>query len=127
MSQFNPPLDNLLATVRGFLESCAPLLEGEARYHAQVAGYLLGICEREGRLGPAFDAQERRLLAGLLGHDGPTSELNVELAAALRAGRWDDDLSRVLDVLLAVGINRVAVVRPDQLDPSHRPTVTNES
>jgi hypothetical protein len=120
MSQHNPGLDDILATVRRFLDSCAPHLDGELRYHAQVSAYLLGIGERELLLGPGLDAAERRRLAALLGHDGAPAELNAELAAGLRAGRFDADFPQVLHTLLALAADKVAVVRPDHLDPRHR-------
>ena len=120
MSQHRPALDNILATVRRFLETSAPQLQGEARYHAQVCAYLLAIGERELQHGAAHDAAERGRLAAILGHDGETCLLNAELATGLRAGRFDAAFPQVLDALLAVAADRVAVVRPDQLDARHR-------
>jgi len=125
VSQDGPPIDDLLGTVRGFLESCVPLLDGEMRYHAQVAAYLLAICARELRLGPGLDAEERALLAGFLQREAPTAALNAELASGLRAGRFDDAFPPLLELLLARAVNRVAVVRPAHLDPRHRPTGNN--
>jgi hypothetical protein len=120
MSQHRPDLGNILATIRAFLDSCAPHLHGEMRYHAQVSSYLLAISERELRLGPGYEATERGQLAALLGHDAPTERLNGELAAGLRGGRFDTRFAEVLETLLALTADKVAVVRPDHLDPRHR-------
>ncbi|MDQ2805235.1 MAG: DUF6285 domain-containing protein, partial [Pseudomonadota bacterium] len=106
MSQDRPPIDNILATVRRFLDACVPRLEGEMRYHAQVASYLLAIGERELRLGSTFDAEEQALLAGFVTRDGSAAELNADLAAGLRAGRLDDAFPQVLEVLLARAVHR---------------------
>jgi hypothetical protein len=103
MSQHRPALDNILATVRRFLETSAPQLQGEARYHAQVCAYLLAIGERELQHGAAHDAAERGRLAAILGHDGETCLLNAELATGLRAGRFDAAFPQVLDALLGSG------------------------
>jgi hypothetical protein len=120
MSQHRPDVDNILATVREFIDSCAPHLDGEMRYHAQVSSYLLGICARELRLGPAHDANQRDRLAALLGSDATTAVLNAELAAGLRAGRFDAIFPQVLETLLALSADQVAVVRPDHLAACHR-------
>ena len=122
MSQPRPSIGNILETVRGFLDANAAQMEGESRYNAQVSSYLLAICEREMRLGAGFDAAERRELAAVLGHDGSAAELNAELAARLRAGRLDEAFPLVLDTLLAIAADKVAVVRPDHLDARHRPS-----
>lgn len=122
MSQHRPAIDNILATVRRFLETCAPKLEGETRYHAQVCAYLLAMAEREWHLAPGFDANERDQLAVLLGHDAPPQQLNAELAAGLRAGRFDMQMPQVLATLLTLAAEKVAVVKPDHLAPRHRPT-----
>ena len=47
MSQDRPSINDILLTVQKFLDDTGPKLSGEAKYHAQVSSYLLGICERE--------------------------------------------------------------------------------
>jgi hypothetical protein len=125
MSQHRPDIGNILRTVRGFLDACAAQLAGEPRYHAQVCAYLLAIAEREIALAPGFDAAERSRLAALLGHDGTPEALNTALAVGLRAGRFDAVLPQVLDTLLALAADQVAVVRPDHLDARHRPAAAH--
>jgi hypothetical protein len=100
--QPRPRADELLATVAEVLErDLVPALSGPAQHHARVAASLVGIVERELRLGPAAQAREVEVLRGLLGTsvdtatDHTTSEddvvaLRTRLAAELRAGMADD-------------------------------------
>ena len=72
-----------------------PALTGPAQHHARVAASLVGIVERELRLGPAAAAREVEVLQRLLGPDqggGGTDlvELRTRLAKELRAGLADD-------------------------------------
>lgn len=99
-----PERDDLLATVRDFLLELRPLLEGERRYQAQVAAYLLDIVRREGHQ-PA--------------RDGAIGDLET-FRAAIRAGRLDDREAELAETLLTELIAEVRIVRPDQLDPMHR-------
>jgi hypothetical protein len=120
MTQDRPDIADLLSTVQNFVERIAPRLEGEDRYHAQVAAYLLGICGREIAV-PADAAEvEQRMIADFLGRDASLPDLTAALSAEIRTGacdaRWDDTLALVLDRTIA----KVTVVRPDHLAPEHR-------
>jgi len=121
MSQDRPALDNILATVRQFLEAGSAAPEGTSRYEMQLAAYLLAIAEREARLAPALDAAERARLAAFLGVDGSVTDLNRRLAADIRAGRLDDRWPQTSDLVRAHVIDKVTVVRPERLEPDHRP------
>ena len=120
MTQDRPELADLLSTVQGFVERITPKLDGEDRYHAQVAAYLLGICGREIAVPTGAAEIERRMIADFLGRNGSLPELTEALSAAIRAGacdaRWDDTLALMLDRTIA----KVAVVRPDHLASEHR-------
>jgi len=101
-----------------------PKLAGEDQYHAIVASYLLGIVERELGLAPAFDQQKHRELADFTGSAAPLPELLQMLCEGIRAGRYDDRFDELLALVLEQTANRVRIVRPDHLDPSHsRPPV----
>jgi hypothetical protein len=121
MSQDRPAIDDLLLSVEQLLGECASKLEGELRYHAQVAAYLLQICRREIRLSPGFDAAEAEVLADFLGRKAPLDELERGLADAIRAGRCDGQWQEALDLVLAQTIDKVRIVRPGHLAPEHRP------
>jgi Domain of unknown function (DUF6285) len=119
MSQDRPNIGDLLSTVQNFVERITPKLQGEDRYHAQVAAYLLSICGREIAVASGTAEIERRMIADFLGRDGDLPELTQALSAKIRAGacdtRWDDTLALVLDRTIA----KVAVVRPDHLALEH--------
>lgn len=119
MSQYRPAIDDLLASVREALDQLVPQLEGEARYKAQVASHLVGICERELAIGQSHPEADRAAWAGLLGRDGGEPEPTArELCAAIRAGRLDDRFADVVETVLARTIDDVRVVRPSHLERS---------
>ena len=122
MSQDRPSINDILLTVQKFLDDTGPKLDGEAKYHAQVSSYLLGICERELRLGPATDAREQERLSAFLGKDGSPADLTAELCAGIREGRYDSRWNEVLDLVLAETVDKVRIVRPGNLAPEHRDT-----
>jgi hypothetical protein len=120
MSQDRPSINDILLTVQKFLDDNGPKLTGEAKYHAQVSSYLLGICERELRLADGFDAVERDRLARFLGRDGGLAELTDGLCADIRSGALDARWDETLDLVLRSTIDKVRIVRPGHLDPMHR-------
>jgi hypothetical protein len=120
MSQDRPSINDLLLTVKQFLDDTGPKMEGEAKYHAQVSSYLLGICERELRLGEGFDNEERRRLAAFLGKDGSLTDLTAELCARIRSGGYDARWDEALELVLQDTIDKVRIVRPGVLAPEHR-------
>ena len=89
-----PTATELLATVAEVLErEVVPALSGPAQHHARVAASLVGIVERELRLGPDAAQRERDAIDRLLGPNDAASlaERRGDLAARLRAGFADDD------------------------------------
>jgi len=122
MSQDRPAITDILLTVQKFLDDTGPRLEGEAKYHAQVSSYLLGICERELRLGPDTDRKEREALSAFLKKDGSLAELTEALCAEIRAGKHDGNWDETLDLVLAQTVDKVRIVRPGHLAPMHRAT-----
>ena len=121
MSQDRPALDDILSTVRQFLDTSSAAPDGASRYQMQLASYLLAIGEREARLAPTLDAAERARLATFLGTDGTLADLNRQLAADIRAGRLDDRWTDTLALVLSQVVDKMTIVRPDRLDPIHRP------
>jgi hypothetical protein len=119
MSQDRPSINDLLLTVQKFLDDTGPTLSGEAKYHAQVSSYLLGICERELRLAGDFDRKEAAALQAFLKSDAPLPEGTETLCKNIRAGQYDGDWDALLDLVLAQTIDKVKVVRPGHLAPMH--------
>jgi hypothetical protein len=120
MSQDRPSINDILLTVQKFLDDTGPKLQGEAKYHAQVSSYLLGICERELRLAGDFDRKEAAQLTEFLGSDAPLDTMTGELGANIRAGEYDKNWDQVLNLVLEQTIDKVKVVRPGHLAPMHR-------
>lgn len=86
-----PTAADLLAIVGEVLaDEIVPALRGPAQHHARVAASLVGIVERELRLGPSADESERSALAGLLGVDDDLATLRADFAERLRSGMADD-------------------------------------
>jgi hypothetical protein len=120
MSQDRPSINDILLTVQKFLDDTGPKLQGEAKYHAQVSSYLLGICERELRLAGDFDRKEAAQLTEFLGSGAPLPAMTETLCANIRAGEYDDTWDEVLNLVLAETIDKVKVVKPGHLAPMHR-------
>lgn len=73
------------------MEELLPALPNDRRYSAHLVGAALAIAAREAEAGGAAEESERRALAVLLGAEGGIEDLNRRFAAAIRAGRLDDD------------------------------------
>lgn len=98
-----PTAADLLATVAELLdEHVVPALSGPVQHQTRVAASLVGIVERELRLGPDVDTAERTSWNRLLessGHGDPDRDVQADLAAlrarvadVLRRGDSDADL-----------------------------------
>jgi hypothetical protein len=120
MSQDRPSINDLLLTVQKFLDDTGPTLSGEAKYHAQVSSYLLGICERELRLAGDFGRREAAALQAFLKSDALLPEMTETLCQNIRAGKFDGNWDALLELVLAQTIDKVKVVRPGHLAPMHR-------
>jgi hypothetical protein len=120
MSQDRPSINDILLTVQKFLDDTGPKLQGEAKYHAQVSSYLLGICERELRLAGDLDRKEAAALSAFLSSDASLPAMTETLCANIRAGKYDDKWDQVLNMVLEQTIDKVKVTKPGHLAPMHR-------
>jgi hypothetical protein len=94
-----PTMDDLLLTVRDFLNDMRGELSPERRYQAQVAAFLLDVARREH-------------------HATPPAEAITDLAAfqnAIRAGKFDAEESELAEKLLQLSAAEMQIVRPDLL------------
>jgi hypothetical protein len=117
--QDRPTAAELVEAVREYLERdvmTADELPGRVRFHARVAMNVLGIVERELRLGPELDAAERRRLAALLGHDGEVDALLAELARGIRDGSLDDRRDEVVACVRDSVRAKLEVANPRHLE-----------
>ncbi len=115
MAQDRPSASNALETVRAFLETLLPTLEGEARFHTRVSIHLLGIVSRELQEGPALDRREQGALEALLGHGGELDTLNRELAERIRSGDLDLGDDEVFAHVLRSVEDKLRIVNPGRL------------
>jgi len=116
MAQDRPAAEEILDTVREFLEALLPTLDGDARFKTRVSIHLLGILAREWRAAPAYAAGELAELRALLGQaDGELMELNVELARRIRAGAFDTQSEAVFHHVLRTVADKVRIVNPKHL------------
>ncbi|HVM39516.1 MAG TPA: DUF6285 domain-containing protein [Acidimicrobiia bacterium] len=115
--QDRPTLDELLEAVQEFLERDVVEAGGRVGFHGRVAANVVGIVRREATLGPGHDEAERERLRAILGRDiDDLREANVELAAGVRDGRFDDRRREVLDALLATAVDKLRVANPRHLE-----------
>lgn len=77
---------------------------------SRVAGNVAAMLERELQLGPAIAVEHRRLLAAL----GAGSDR--ELAGAIRAGRLDDRIDEVVELVRGDVIERLGLWNPRHVE-----------
>lgn len=106
-----PSAVELVEAVREWLEGDAlGEVDDRARFHTRVAVNVLAIVERELRLGPE-QLRAYRLRLAALGVDSERS-----LAAAVRAGDFDDRRDELIAALRATVVDRLRVANPRYLD-----------
>ena len=118
--QDRPSLRNILDTVRAFIERGTDTSAAQLRFRAQVSSFLLGVAEREMALGPEIDRVAREALAAFLGDVASLDEMIDKFCREARAGAYDDCFDAALDLVLALTIAKLRIVKPDHLAPLHR-------
>jgi hypothetical protein len=107
-----PTAAELVEAVREQFEVVMERSEGGARFEARVARNALAVVERQLALGPELAAAHAARLADL-GFDDDRA-----LAAALRAGSFDDDWHDVAAALAAAARDQLLVANPGYLPPA---------
>lgn len=120
--QDRPTAAELLEAIRTFLtDDVAEELSGRRRFHLRVAINMLGVVGRELEHERAALRSEWALLAPLTGRpDRPPSDglpeavrsMNVDLAAAIRAGDLDDRWDQTLDAVRTVVRDKLRIANP---------------
>ena len=106
-----PTVDELVVAVREFLErDVMPATEGRVQFHTRVAVNVLGMVERELALGSGQAAAHAAGLARL----GVADE--AELAAAIRAGAFDDRYDEVVGFVRQTVRAKLEVANPKYLE-----------
>jgi Domain of unknown function (DUF6285) len=102
-----PSAAQLVEAVREFLEGdVMAATEGRVRFHARVAGRVLGIVQRELEAGDGPARAHAARLAALGAAD------DAELAAAIRSGALDDRWDEVAAAVRATVADKLAVANP---------------
>lgn len=105
-----PTATELLEALKEWMErDLMPGIDGRLQFHTRVAMNIVDIVRREIELGPDQQSRHGEALAAL----GATSD--AQLAAAIRAGDHDADLSAVLERLRPVIEDKVRVANPKYL------------
>jgi len=114
--QDRPRADELLGAAAALLATdISGAVPREQRFSVLIAANVCAMVARELELGPAHDAVDRELFAGLLGsgrNERPSAELAVELAARIRSGDLDGELERVAAGLREHVARKLEIARP---------------
>lgn len=120
MAQDTPNIVELLQTVNEFISEITDKLDGQDRYHALCAKFLLEIVERElCDWRPSVTEDDKRI-AALLNRDVAPAEVVVELSRAIKRGEFDDRMDSLLEVLLAHVRSKVEITKPSYLQQFSR-------
>ena len=97
------------AVAQWLAQDLAPALDKGTRFQALVAAQALAIAARELVHGEAFAAEDHVAFTRLIGE---APDARRTLADALRAGRLDDRLAEVADVLREHVRRKLVLARP---------------
>lgn len=107
-----PEAADLVAVVREYLErDILPGTKDATWFNVKVATNLLGIVERELRLGPGLDASEAVRLAAIIG-GGSRQDMVKDLSDAFRSGKLDWRSEGMAEHLRATCAEALAVNNP---------------
>ncbi len=109
-----PSLRELVTAVREFLETKAmPELKGHTAFHARVAANALGIVARQLEFYGHASEEEAKRLTALLGQSGTLEELNRELCARIRGGKFTLQTPGLAAHLEVTTRDKVAIDQPN--------------
>jgi hypothetical protein len=124
--QDRPTAAELLEIAAEFLErEVMPELHGRKQFHTRVTVNVLRILKREAELEDGHLRAEHARLAGLLGREEESAaaeaetlraqvrEMNLDLAARIRTGGFDDRFDDVLAALKQTVGEKISVSNPN--------------
>lgn len=127
MSQDSPTIEEILVTVKEFTEGVASRSAGAERYDALCAAFLLGVVQREMRLGTQQDGEQIAELNKLVAsgesggsHERSIADLYQGFCEGVRRGSYDDKWASAFDFALRQVIDKVLVTNADHLQTKHR-------
>ncbi len=118
--QDRPTLQSILDTVRAFIEHGIDTSPAQLRFRAQVSSFLLGVAEREVDLGPEMDRTAQAALSAFLGSTASLPQMIDRLCQEARIGAYDDRFDAAFELVLALTVAKVKIVKPEHLAPRHR-------
>ena len=108
----HPTTEELVESVRLWVEEIRPTLDPRNGFLARVAANALAAIHRELTQGPAAEAEAVRLMADLLGHAGGFTDLNAELCERIRSGELTVDTPGLLPALHTMAMAQLAIDQP---------------
>ncbi len=109
----HPSASLLLEAVREYLETDVRVnTSGRTQFHSRVAANVVATVERELVLSPALAAAHTQTLRVLGIDEADSTTADRELAAAIRAGKYDNDLAGLAAALRPTVTLRLAIANP---------------
>ena len=116
MAHDNPDIKELITTVREFIEEITGQLEGQARYHALCASFLLEVVERELAEWRPGETQDDVRLKAMLGTEAPQAEVLTRLCAKIRQGSYKSEDQELFLTLLKHVEAKINVIKPKHFE-----------
>jgi len=108
----HPRTEELVESVRLWLEEIRPGLDPRNAFLARVAGNALATIYRELTQGPAAEAEAVQRMGEVLGHEGTFAELNTELCERIRSGELTVESPGLLLALQVMARDQIAIDQP---------------
>jgi hypothetical protein len=108
----HPRTEELVESVRLWVEEIRPTLDPRNAFLARVAANALATVHRELTQGPAAEAQALAAMREVLGRDGSYADLNAELCALIRSGELTVETPGLLAALQVMAKNQLAIDQP---------------
>lgn len=116
MAHDNPDIKELVATVREFIDEITGELEGQSRYHALCASFLLEVVDRELVEWQPRETQDDERLKAMLGAEVPQAEILTRLCAKIRQGSYKDQDQELFLTLLKHVEAKINVIKPKHFE-----------
>ena len=116
MAHDQPDITELVLTVREFIQEITGELEGQSRYHALCASFLLEVVERELVEWQPRETQDDTRLRAILAEDVPRAEILTTLCAKIRDGTYEAQEDELFSTLLKHVEAKIRVIKPKHFE-----------